>query len=216
MSAFEGFPQEALVFFDGLEADNSKAYWTDHRHVYESAVRAPMLALLAVLEPEFGDSHVFRPHRDVRFSKDKSPYKTAIGAYCDRGGYAQVSASGLMVAAGYWRTASDQVERLREAVADDHDGPELGKIVDALRDAGYEVSGTRLKTRPRGFEADHPRVDLLRYKTLTAHRDFGEPPWLSEPACAEHVARAWRQMRVLTDWLDRHVGPSRLADSHRR
>jgi uncharacterized protein (TIGR02453 family) len=216
MSEFAGFPAEALIFFDGLEADNSKAYWTDHRETYDKAVRGPMLALLAGLEAEFGDGHVFRPHRDVRFSKDKSPYKTAIGAHCDRGGYVQVSASGLMVAAGYWQTAPDQVERLRSAVADDHDGPSLEKLVDGLRAAGYQVSGTQLKTRPRGYDADHPRIELLRHKTLTAHREFGEPPWLAKPECLDQVAHAWREMRRLTDWLDRHVGPSRLPDSRRR
>ena len=216
MSEFTGFPAEALIFFDGLEADNSKAYWTDHRATYDKAVRGPMLAMLADLEAEFGASHVFRPHRDVRFSKDKSPYKTAIGAHCDGGGYVQVSAAGLMVAAGYWQTASDQVERLRAAVADDIDGPKLSKLVEGLRKDGYQVSGTQLKTRPRGYDADHPRIDLLRYKTLTAHREFGEPSWLAEPECAEQVANAWREMRVLTDWLDRHVGPTREADTRRR
>ncbi|OHV42494.1 DUF2461 domain-containing protein [Pseudofrankia sp. BMG5.36] len=216
MSEFAGFPVEALIFFEGLEADNSKAYWTDHRETYERAVRAPMLALLAALEPEFGEPHVFRPYRDVRFSKDKSPYKTAIGAHCGRGGYVQVSANGLMAASGYWQTASDQVERLRAAVADDVRGPALEAIVERLRAAGYEISGTQLSTRPRGYAADHPRIELLRYKTLTAHRDFGEPPWLAEPACVEQVASAWRDMRQLTDWLDQQVGPTRLPQSRRR
>jgi uncharacterized protein (TIGR02453 family) len=216
MPEFTGFPAEALIFFDGLEADNSKAYWTDHRATYDAAVRAPMLALLEALEPEFGDAHVFRPHRDVRFSKDKSPYKTAIGAHTERGGYVQVSANGLMVAAGFWQTAPDQVERLREAVADERLGPTLEALVDGLHTAGYEVSGTRLKTRPRGYDADHPRIELLRHKTLTVHREFGEPPWLAEPGCVDRVAAAWREMRTLTDWLDRHVGPSRLPESRRR
>lgn len=216
MSQFTGFPTEALIFFEGLEADNSKAYWTDHREIYERAVRAPMLGLLAALEPEFGEPHVFRPYRDVRFAKDKSPYKTAIGAHCDQGGYVQVSAKGLMAAAGFWQTAADQVDRLRAAVADDVQGPALESVVDELREAGYEVTGTQLKTRPRGYDADHPRVELLRYKTLTAHREFGEPSWLSEPVCVEHVAASWRQMRRLTDWLDQHVGPSRLPQSRRR
>jgi uncharacterized protein (TIGR02453 family) len=216
MSEFTGFPTEALIFFEGLEADNSKAYWTDHREIYETAVRGPMLALLAALEPEFGEPHVFRPYRDVRFSKDKSPYKTAIGAHCERGGYVQVSASGLMAASGYWRTAPDQVERLRAAIADDLRGPDLADIVARLRADGYEVSGDQLRTRPRGYAADHPRIALLRYKTLTAHRDFGEPSWLGEPVCAEHVASAWREMRLLTDWLDEQVGASRLPESRRR
>ncbi|TAL12327.1 MAG: DUF2461 family protein, partial [Frankiales bacterium] len=77
---FEGFPEEALVFYEGLEADNTKAYWTDHKALYDRTVKAPMEALLAQLEPEFGPATFFRPYRDVRFSKDKTPYKTHAGA----------------------------------------------------------------------------------------------------------------------------------------
>jgi len=216
VAEFEGFPAEALIFYEGLEADNSKVYWTDHRDLYEKAVRGPMLALLTVLAPEFGDPHLFRPHRDVRFSRDKSPYKTAIGAYITGGGYVQVSANGLMVASGYWQTASDQVERLRAAVADDVTGPKLEAVVEQLRASGYEISGNRLKTRPRGYDADHPRIELLRHRTLTVHREFGEPTWLAEAACAERVAAAWREMRLLRDWLDRHVGPTPLPETPRR
>src|ERR1051325_11884594 len=76
--AFRGWPAEALEFYEGLEADNSKTYWTAHKTVYDEKVHAPMLALLAELEPEFGAGKIFRPYRDVRFSADKSPYKTAI------------------------------------------------------------------------------------------------------------------------------------------
>ena len=77
---FRGWKAEALEFFDGLEADNSKAYWQAHKTEYETLVRAPMEALLIELEPEWGEGRVFRPYRDVRFSKDKSPYKTSIAA----------------------------------------------------------------------------------------------------------------------------------------
>jgi uncharacterized protein (TIGR02453 family) len=206
--AFDGFSDEALGFYEGLEADNSKAYWSAHRQVWENAVRAPMLAMLDELEAEFGGAHVFRPHRDVRFSADKSPYKTAFGAVAEDGGYVQLSARGLFVAAGYWQTAGDQVARFREAVADEDAGPELAGVVEALEAAGYEISGTQLKTRPRGYDPDHPRLRLLRHKTLTAHRELGAPPWLQTPEARDRVAEAWRAMRPLSHWLDNHVGPS--------
>jgi uncharacterized protein (TIGR02453 family) len=206
--AFEGFSDDALGFYEGLEADNSKAYWSAHRQVWERAVRDPMLALLDELKAEFGGAHVFRPNRDIRFSADKSPYKTAFGATTEGGGYVQLSARGLFVAAGYWQTAGDQVARFREAVADDDAGPELACLVDSLEAAGYEITGTQLKTCPRGYDPHHPRVRLLRHKTLTAHRDFGAPPWLNSPAARDRVAEAWRVMRPLAHWLDSHVGPS--------
>src|SRR3712207_3723652 len=77
---FAGFPDEALSFYEGLEADNSRAYWADNAEVYDRAVRRPMLALIAAAEPEFGRMKFFRPQRDLRFSADKSPYKTHAGA----------------------------------------------------------------------------------------------------------------------------------------
>jgi uncharacterized protein (DUF2461 family) len=72
---FKGWPDRALAFYDGLEADNSKAYWLDHKDVYERDVKAPMEALLAELTKEFGETKLFRPYRDVRFSADKSPFR---------------------------------------------------------------------------------------------------------------------------------------------
>jgi Conserved hypothetical protein (DUF2461) len=78
---FAGFPEAALDFYDDLEIDNTKAFWEAHREVYQTSVKAPMTALVTALEPEFGTAKVFRPFRDVRFAKDKTPYKTHQGAY---------------------------------------------------------------------------------------------------------------------------------------
>src|SRR3712207_5449200 len=116
---FEGFPDEGLVFYEGLEADNSKTYWTRNRAAYDGCVRAPMQALLDELAGEFGAPKLFRPYRDVRFSNDKTPYKTHQGAVVNPEGrgagawYVQVSADGLMVAGGGWRPESDPVARYR-------------------------------------------------------------------------------------------------------
>ena len=116
---FTGFPVAALDFYEDLEADNSKAFWAAHKAVYDDCVRGPMLALLAELEEEFGEGKAFRPYRDVRFSKDKSPYKTAAGAVTEGEGgehyYVQISAEGLMIGSGYYRMAPDQLARFREA-----------------------------------------------------------------------------------------------------
>jgi uncharacterized protein (TIGR02453 family) len=207
--AFIGFSDDATRFYEGLEADNSKAYWTDNRALWEREVREPLLALLEELAAEFGDAHVFRPYRDVRFSADKSPYKTGAGAHTERGGYVELSARGLFVASGYWRTASDQVARLRAGVADDRAGTRLAAVVKTLEAAGYQIGGQTLKTVPRGYDREHPRSELLRYKTLTVSRDLGAPDWLATPAAREQVAAAWREMNPLRVWLDTHVGPSR-------
>lgn len=203
---FTGFPERALIFYEGLEADNSKTYWTAHRQTYEEDVKAPMLAMLAELEPEFGPSSVYRPYRDVRFSRDKTPYKTAIAAG-GGGGYVQLSADGLLVAGGYYDTTPGQVERLRRAVADDVQGPALERVVGTLRRGGWEIGGQRLKTKPRGYDADHPRIELLKHRTLIAHRHWAPAPWLHTARAKQRVQKAWRELADLDRWLASNVGP---------
>ena len=128
---FAGIPVAALDFYEDLEADNSKSFWTAHKQIYEESVRTPLEALAAELEPEFGSPKLFRPYRDVRFAKDKTPYKTQQGMwFAESARYVAVSAAGLFIAGGYWGTASDQVGRLRRAVDDDVAGGQLEKIID--------------------------------------------------------------------------------------
>src|SRR3954464_11771647 len=120
--AFRGFPPEARSFYEGLEADNSKSYWTAHKDVYERAVKGPFEALCVDVDEAFRPLRLFRPYRDVRFSKDKAPYKTAAAAgEADDGSvyYVQLSSSGLFVGSGQYHMAADQLERFRAAVDDD-------------------------------------------------------------------------------------------------
>ncbi|MBI1759172.1 MAG: DUF2461 domain-containing protein [Actinobacteria bacterium] len=211
--SFTGFPVEALDFYEGLEADNSRTYWQAHRDGYERHVRAPMEALLTELAAEFGAAKIFRPNRDVRFSPDKSPYKTHCGAVVRAGdgmaaGYVQISADGLLVAGGYYATASDQVDRYRRAVTDDVQGAALERIVATLRDGDYRVEGYRLKSAPRGYPRDHPRIELLRHRTLNAARSWPPEPWLATPRPVGEVRTAWHAFVPLLEWLTRNVGPS--------
>jgi uncharacterized protein (TIGR02453 family) len=205
--AFPGIPIAALDFYEDLENDNTKSFWTAHKQVYDEAVRAPLEALCRDLEKQFGPAKLFRPYRDVRFSKDKTPYKTHQGAWFGESSrYLQVSAAGLFVAGGYWQTSSEQVGRFRRAVEDDVAGPPLERALAGLRRKGYEVGGEQLTRVPGGFAKDHPRADLLRYKTLVARKDLGCPPWLSTPRAKEEVVKAWRALEPLVAWLDTHVG----------
>jgi uncharacterized protein (TIGR02453 family) len=204
---FAGIPIAALDFYEDLEVDNSKSFWTAHKHVYDESVRAPLEALATALESEFGSAKLFRPYRDVRFSKDKTPYKTAQGAWFGETAlYLQVSAAGLFVAGGYWQTSSGQVERLRRAVADDIVGAELERIVAGVRRKKFRVGGEQLTRVPSGYPKDHSRAELLRYKTLTAARELGAPDWLSTPAARTQIVKAWRGITPLVAWLETHVG----------
>ena len=216
--AFTGWPAEALEFYEGLEVDNSKGYWTEHKRTYVTAVHAPMVALLADLAGEFGEGAIFRPYRDVRFSADKTPYKTSLAARIGSG-YIQLSADGLMAGAGMYHLAPDQLERYRRAVADDTRGPKLQQTIDLLAetDADIDVHGTdALKTAPRGHPKDHPRIELLRYRGLVAVKQWPAAAWLGTRAAKARVVQVFRAARPLCEWLDQEVGPSTLVAAGRR
>jgi uncharacterized protein (TIGR02453 family) len=206
---FSGWPASALAFYAGLEADNSKAYWSEHRAVYEADVLAPMNALLAELAAEFGEGKLFRPYRDIRFSADKSPYKTTIAAVLPRGGFIQLSAAGLDVGRGSHGFAADQLERYRMAVADDHSGEELRRLIADAEAHGIRVAAhERLTNVPRGYPKDHPRGDLLRAKDLVARRQWPDADWLHTGAAKTRIVTVLRQLQPFGDWLDTHVGHS--------
>jgi uncharacterized protein (TIGR02453 family) len=213
--AFNGFPNEAVEFYEGLVADNSRTYWQANKAVYERAVRAPMTALLDELF-EYGPYHVFRPHRDVRFSKDKAPYKDHIAAYGESEGgagfYVQFSAAGMVAGSGYYHMASDQLDRFREALDGDSVGAEIVAITDRLRVKGLEITAIgSLKTAPRGYSRDHPRIELLRLKGLVATRHWKPAKWMQTKAVVERVRDTWLAAAPVNAWLDSHVGPSTLA-----
>jgi len=203
-----GFGPAAFEFYAGLEIDNTKSYWEAHKVVYADAIKAPLLALLGELEPEFGTARVFRPHRDVRFSKDKSPYKEQQGAvtYVEDGVgyYLQVSADGLLIGGGWGITAPEQLTRFREAVAGP-DGAELAKIVKALGKAGFAAEGEQLKTVPRGFASDHPRIDLLRHKSLYLVSMHEPAAWMQTPELVTKVRTSWRKCKPAIEWLAQHL-----------
>jgi len=202
---FTGFPVAALDFYDDLEMDNTKSFWTAHKAVYESAVKAPMAALVSALEPEFGTAKVFRPYRDVRFAKDKTPYKTHQGAFVpagpSTGWYVQVGAAGVRVGVGFYEASPARLSALRDAIADDRRGKELQAILEALQGDGWELGGEKLRTSPRGYPSDHPRIELLRHKSLTVGRSYGFEPVIHTAELRELVRADWRAGRPLVEWV---------------
>ena len=211
--AFEGIPQAAIQFFEGLEADNSKSYWQDNKSTFQTAVREPVLALCEELG-EFGPFHLFRPHNDLRFAKNKPPYKTHQGAYGESEGgaghYLDVSASGLMCGTGYYAMANDQLQRFREAVDRESTGAEIAAIVADLSRSFSIGAMEQLKTAPRGFSKDHPRLALLQRKGLMASKSFGAPAWLHTKKAAAKIRDVWNAAGPMNVWLDTHVGPSTI------
>jgi len=213
---FEGISFAALDFYEDLEADNSKSFWTAHRHIYDEQVKAPLQELAAELSQEFGAPKFFRPFRDVRFSKDKTPYKTHQGVYfAESRRYLQVSAAGLYASGGYYDLASDQVTRYRRAVAEDLLGQSLAQLLKAAEKARLVIRGEQLSRIPSGYPKDHPRQELLRHKSIWVTREFGSPDWLQTPRAKTELVKAWRAMQPLIDWLDKNVGQSDLPVARR-
>jgi uncharacterized protein (TIGR02453 family) len=211
--AFTGIPAEAIEFYERLDADNSKAFWEANKGTYKSVVRGSMDALCEELA-DHGPFHMFRPHNDLRFSKNKPPYKTHQGAYSESEGgagfYIQLSKDGLMVAAGYYAMMKDQLERFRAAVDAEHTGAEIAAIVAALPKR-YRVGAIdELKTAPKGYPKDHPRIELLRRKGLMTMVDVGAPAWIHSKQVTGKIREVWRTAGPMNAWLDAHVGPSTM------
>jgi uncharacterized protein (TIGR02453 family) len=216
---FRGFPVDGIEFYEALAADNSRAFWQANRHRYEEHVRRPMLELTEALS-EFGPFHLFRPYNDVRFAKNKPPYKTAQGAYGESEGgagyYVQFSADGLMAGTGYYAIAKDQLERFRVAIDGEATGAEIASLVADAERRRYSIGAIdELKTAPRGYPKDHPRIGLLRRKGLIAMQEFGSPRWLHTAAAATRIRDSWTGVADLCAWLDTHVGPSTLPPDDR-
>ena len=321
MAGAAGIPYGAVDFFAELELNNTREWWTAHAADHARLVKGPMTTLGEALAEEFGTPKLFRPHRDVRFSADKSPYKThqgvVVGTGPGIGYYVQVSARGLMVAGGWYAGTPEQIARYREVVAEEDEGdgslsspqgdpelrslssprsgpdegslgsprsdpelrslssprsgrdegqesdgvgvdrspgspqgdPELRslssprsgpdegspgvprsdpylrslssprsgrdegspgvqleRIVAQLRDSGYEIGGDVLRSRPRGIAPDHPRLELLRHKSLTAAVEYGVPEWMETPEVVDRVRSDWRELRPLMTWLGEWLG----------
>jgi uncharacterized protein (TIGR02453 family) len=223
MTRFEGFGPEVHKWFKGLEADNSREYFAANRDFFEHSIRDQLEALLTELSGRFGgDVKVFRQHRDIRFSADKSPYKTntygiLYGAQiAPEGLYASISANGLVAGSGYHIMARDQLERYRDAVVDQREGPQLGKAVAKAEKAGLELWGDTLATAPRGYPSDHERIELLRRKSLALGATLKSERGISRTDGLQFVSKTWRAAAPVTGWLDRHVGASTMPRDRRR
>jgi len=203
---FLGWRGDFKGFFLGLRANNNKAWFDAHRRQYEDDVKAPMLALLADLEAEFGPPRrVSRPNRDIRFSADKSPYKLNIYADCEGGGYVALDAEGLVAAGGRYMVDDAQLKRFREAVAAEQSGGALTGIVAGLRKKGYDVEGQELKRVPPPYPQDHPRAELLRHKRLIYWKRWPAGPWIATPKARDRVAQVWRDGADLEAWMRKHM-----------
>jgi uncharacterized protein (TIGR02453 family) len=219
-TGFTGFASWGVTFYQRLHESNTKEFWSQNKQDWERSVRDPMRALVAELEDEFGAATVFRPNRDIRFSPDKTPYKTYQGAIAGPvagvGYYVQLDADGLMVGGGFHTHSPAQTERFRSAIDADGPGTELESITAGLLSDGFTLEGAALKTRPKGVDPDHPRLDLMRRKELMALKPLGTPGWLDSREALEHVREEWSTISPLTSWIVEHVGAAEEGPRSRR
>jgi len=202
---FTGFPPESHEFFRDLAAHNNRDWFLAHKDVYQRACRAPMEALVAELEPRVGEVKISRINRDLRFSRDKAPYKTYIAAGVG-GNYISLSADGLFVGGGFYAPDAGALQRFRAAIDDDTTGRRLQAIVRTLRRRGYEVgSHETLSSAPRGYSSDHARIELLKMKDLFAGRRFGPAAWMATAKARGRIDRVITDTAPLVKWVHQHV-----------
>ena len=209
------WPPEALEFLRELEDNNDSDWFKRERHRYERYLVAPARELADKLG-DLGAPRFFRPYNNLRFRPGpplKENLGVAIGYGAAGGFYFDLSLDGLLVAAGLYRPAPDQLERFRAAVADDRRARGLERGLAAAERAGLTAAEPELKRAPRGYPADHPRVDRLRMKRVVVSCRHPLEPWLHEPVCDERVRAEMVAARPFVKWLAETVGPSTQARS---
>ena len=223
--AAAGFSEDAFVLFRQLAENNEKAWFEANRETYERAIRTPFAALLESGAERYGGTvKLSRPHRDIRFSKNKMPYRTNLfGVIRGRNGdgakvpsaaglYASLSAEGIYAGSGYYDMSADQLARYRAALDEPTPAAALARAVAAAKKT-LTQRGRGLKTAPKGFARDHPHIELLRLKDLIFGRQIA--PASCGEGVPEQVFAAWESAMPVLDWLDRHVGASELPARER-
>ncbi|HEY1276569.1 MAG TPA: DUF2461 domain-containing protein [Thermoleophilaceae bacterium] len=207
------WPPEALEFLRDLEDNNDRDWFRANRSRYDSYVVEPARELAEKLS-HLGRPRFFRPYNDTRFHM-RPPIKeqlgVAIGFEKAGGYYFELSLDGLLVGAGMYHPASDQLDRFRRAIDDGRRAATFERAVATARKARLELVEPELTRAPRGYPADHPRIDRLRLKRMTLFRRHELGPWLHRPACDKRVRDELDAARPFVAWLRKHVGASEQA-----
>jgi uncharacterized protein (TIGR02453 family) len=219
---FTGFSKDTVAYLRELAANNDKKWFEAHRERLDAVWLEPAKDFVVAVgqrvkkfapsiefEPRVGGS-LMRMHRDVRFAKDKSPYKTHFDAWFwdgDEKGWGRpgfffrLTPNELMCGAGMHGFEKDVLAKYRAAVDDGRRGPALQKIVTALRKAGLEVGSEAYKKVPKGFSPEHPRAELLRFGGLHAGRTTPVPKELTSAKFVDVVVERFREASPLRAWL---------------
>jgi uncharacterized protein (TIGR02453 family) len=220
---FAGMPDEGLAFLEDLEERNTKEFFDANKRLFKEQVAAPFAALVEAAVawlrrsvPDLGRPKVFRIYRDLRFTRDKTPYKTSMSASVpsrprEEGGgpgiatgfYVNVGPAGLYTASGLYHPGRPELERVRAAIADPDMGPELEAILRRAAAKRLEPWLDPLQRMPRPWPADHPRAGLLKARSLVLNRQHERAPWLQTAELLDHLVADWKAMIPFNRWLER-------------
>lgn len=237
MKRFQGFGEDGLAFLRELTAHNEKAFYDANKKRYEACLLEPARAFVGELQEELRrrvsphvqadprvGSSIFRIRRDTRFSRNKLPYKTYFDLWLwegasdkgrdDPGLFLRIEHDKLTIGVGMHHIEREQLQRYREAVADDERGAALAEIVRAIEEQpGFYLGGEGYKRVPRGFDKDHPRARLLKHAGLFAHHEDRPPPAVMfTPDFVDYVASWHEKAAPLHQWLVRQS----LSETHER
>ena len=220
MTSFEGFPEAGIAFLRDLAANNDRAWFKQNQAVYKNSLEGPGRRFLSAMEAElmrrFSEpftGKVFRLHRDLRFSKDKTPYNCHLrmaffpeaGMTQGLGFYFSLETTALILGGGAMGFSKSGLSAFRQAVSEDSGGKEIAALVDALVTKGFRLEAPELKRVPAGFDADSPREALLRRKSLTLWRDLEGHDVLDDRAAVAYCAEVFAQLHPLCSLLGRFL-----------
>lgn len=207
------FPTDTVTFLTELHANNNRDWFKQHKSRYEQFIKGPanefcnlMCQELQQITAKSHGTKIFRVHRDVRFSKDKTPYNAHLHiSFLPAGHQAAwffgLDRTKLTVGAGLFAFDKTELETYRNRVAAE-DRTQLAEILETLLQKGFRVPEPELKRVPAGFDKDHARSDLLRRKGLAAWYDFPDPNPATTPGLVNSCRKVFGELRSMMDWLE--------------
>ncbi len=218
---FDGFPKAGIDFLKRLKKNNNREWFAKHKHEYEASVKLPMQCLIVTLagklhddipEIEFNPKRsIFRIHRDVRFSKNKAPYKTNIAASFELRGkkqsfetpglYVHISPGEIFIGGGMYMPMGDQFKGIRKSIAD-----KPKEFLAVINDKNFKkrfggLKGERLVKAPLGFPRDHPMIEHLKHKQFFVGKEWDDESLVYSKKFADTTASLFVETMPLVRWL---------------
>jgi len=220
---FHGFTKATFKFFKDLEISNTKKWFEENRKIYEKNVLEPAQEFvmetgerLKSISPKIvaipkTDKSIFRIYRDMRFSKDKTPYKTHLGIFFwegprkklgNPGYYLQLDKSSILIAGGLYSLPNDIVKTYRDAISDSKKGTEIARILKKItKNPSYQLGGMHYKRVPRGYDSENPNVDLLLHNGLYIYYEGPIPKEVYSSDFLDYSFGIFKDMLPLHNWI---------------